>query len=80
VSGGDNDAESGSGGDATGGNSGKANSDNSAASAAAARGDGQFLGRSDVAVAEDGSITFSLNPEDEDVQQLAEEILGRLSQ
>ncbi len=51
-----------------------------AASAAAARGDGKFLGRHDVAVAEDGSITFSLDPEDEGVQQLAKEILERLSQ
>lgn len=51
-----------------------------AALAAAARRDGKLLGRHDVAVAEDGSITFSLDPEDEGVQQLAKEILERLSQ
>lgn len=50
------------------------------AAKAVARGDGQFLGRSDVEVKEDGSITFSLNPEDDSVQQLAADILGRLQQ
>jgi len=62
-----------------GGDNGNGADEAVAALAAAARGDGKFLGRHDVAVAEDGSITFSLDPEDEGVQQLAKEILERLS-
>lgn len=47
-------------------------------SPALAKGDGQFLGRGDVVVGEDGSITFSLDPADDSVQQLAQDILQRL--
>lgn len=50
------------------------------AAKAIAQGDGSFLGRHDVQVQADGSITFSLDPADQGVQQLAADILGRLQQ
>jgi hypothetical protein len=50
------------------------------AAKAIAQGDGSFLGRHDVQVQADGSITFSLDPADQGVQQMAADILGRLQQ
>lgn len=43
-----------------------------------AQGNGEFLGRADICVAADGTITFSMDPNDESVQQLATDILDRL--
>lgn len=45
-----------------------------------ARGNDEFLGRTDISVAADGTITFSMDPNDESVQQLASDILKRLQQ
>ena len=51
-----------------------------AAAAAAAKGGSEFLGRTDVAVAFDGSITFRMALDDESAEQLASDILSRLQQ
>jgi hypothetical protein len=64
-----------------GGSSGDEEVNHAAGAAKAiAHGDGRFMGRHDVEVKDDGSITFSLDPTDQGVQQLAADILGRLQQ
>ena len=44
----------------------------------ALQGNGQFLGRHDIEVHDDGSITFSLEPTDDGVKTLADDIMQRL--